>query len=920
MRIVYAKFVGFIGFYNGLGLSELEIDFSKSKNHITVISGPNGCGKSTLLNALNLLPDNSSSFVPAMRAYKNLRIDDGGTIYDIFFNYPVDKKGKRAQTKISIKKNGVELNPNGNVRSYEEIIYNEFNLDDDYVTLSHLSGTDRGLADKKPGERKKFINSINSSMDVYNSIHKNLNKKANTLNGYIKNLSNKIQNIGDENVLRSEIVSINNRYNRTKQDIESIKSDIIEAKTLLAVNDPDGKMQEKYQSITDQYNDIKNHYDRSSQNFYDCLNSYKRSFKDFEYNENTINTDIANQITINEDFINTHKETLNEKKSQLMVVINSIQSIDESLETIKVKIDKLDSEINTELDSQLDKANSRIDEIVSEFSQIGIGDINNISSSEVESAINIMNNCVDGVDLIYDNIDEAWLENFITVYRTGVYKELDRLKDQSTDYDKEIGEYKDKIKSDQEILDKLSILDKRPEACKIDNCPFVIDSVSIVKEDPNIINRLNSEIEDLQNQITNTELSKFKNEKTIEIYKSYVSMSTVLDKLRAEISSNLNLLKKISISVDIIDFDRFLDNIAKGYRFNNIRDIRKYLYIANDITEYKSLVNIKNNLESEQKINKYNIDTYNEYKAQQDKYNSNREDLYKQKSQLDSDINFEQGLIDNKNKKLIALNNLQRYYNLYIGDKKEFEDINKQLEDIKTQFKSSGEILDKINRLSDIIVNKERELEPLEQEKKQKDAQIILLNEYQKEYADYKNRYDIIDKLKKYSSPVDGGIQTLFMSLYMSKTLTLANQLLSMIFGGQYKLLDYVINENEFRMPFIGNGLPVDDISDGSTSQVCIMGMIINLVLLHQASDKYNIVSLDEIDGGLDAQNRYMYIDVLQRVIQILNIDQLFIISHNIESNLNNIDLIQLAPIDGYEDAFNNADVNIIYSYKNRIN
>jgi DNA repair exonuclease SbcCD ATPase subunit len=148
----------------------------------------------------------------------------------------------------------------------------------------------------------------------------------------------------------------------------------------------------------------------------------------------------------------------------------------------------------------------------------------------------------------------------------------------------------------------------------------------------------------------------------------------------------------------------------------------------------------------------------------------------------------------------------------------------------------------------------------------------------------------------------------------MNKTLDLANQLLGMIFQGQYKLLEYVINQDEFRMPFIGNGLIVDDISSGSTSQVCIMGMIINLVLLNQASTKYNITRLDEIDGGLDHQNRYMFVDILQKIIQILNIEQLFIISHSVESALSNVDVIQLAPIPDYEDVFTGA--NIIYSYK----
>ena len=90
--------------------------------------------------------------------------------------------------------------------------------------------------------------------------------------------------------------------------------------------------------------------------------------------------------------------------------------------------------------------------------------------------------------------------------------------------------------------------------------------------------------------------------------------------------------------------------------------------------------------------------------------------------------------------------------------------------------------------------------------------------------------------------------------------------------------------------------------------------MIINLVLLNQASTKYNITRLDEIDGGLDHQNRYMFVDILQKIIQILDIEQLFIISHSAESALSNVDIIQLAELEDYDDIFTGG--NIIYTYK----
>ena len=212
------------------------------------------------------------------------------------------------------------------------------------------------------------------------------------------------------------------------------------------------------------------------------------------------------------------------------------------------------------------------------------------------------------------------------------------------------------------------------------------------------------------------------------------------------------------------------------------------------------------------------------------------------------------------------------------------------------------------------MIEAQKQIQPLESQKRTIETQLTMLQSYQQEYVLYKQKYDVIEKLKKYSSPTVGGIQTIFINIYMNKTLDLANQLLSMIFNGEYRLLNYVINDSEFRMPFIGNGMMVDDISSGSTSQICIMGMIVNLVLRNQASTKYNITLLDEIDGGLDHNNRYLFVGILERIVDILQIDQLFIISHSVESALNNVDVIQLSNAPDYDDLFTNA--NVVYRFE----
>ena len=127
-----------------------------------------------------------------------------------------------------------------------------------------------------------------------------------------------------------------------------------------------------------------------------------------------------------------------------------------------------------------------------------------------------------------------------------------------------------------------------------------------------------------------------------------------------------------------------------------------------------------------------------------------------------------------------------------------------------------------------------------------------------------------------------------------------------------YKLTtpQFVINESEFRIPCIGSGLPNDDISSMSTSQICMISMILSFALLQQSSTKYNILKLDEIDGGLDTTNRLQFLNILEKQMEILNTEQVFIISHNSEMNYDNCDIIQLKSDDN-----NTINGNFIYKY-----
>ena len=899
--------MGYVGLYNGIGVKDLEIDFTRSKNRICVISGANGCGKSTLLNALNILPDGRDLLVPSFSASKSIVLSDNDIIYNINILYPIDSSGNRITTKAYIQKNGVELNQNGNVSSYKDIIYSEFDLDSNYITLSHLSGDDRGLADKKPAERKKFLASISSSLDVYNDIYKNLNKKANTYKSYINNLTGKIRAIGNESNLRSGLVSLSNRETKLTDMIEVLKTEIIQNQTLIQVNDPDRKLQERYNSIESELNDIgrKNTL---------ALKELREFYEDnFDTSETKLNKEsLLSEIEELNTQINYHKDKRNENNANILVLTNSIQNNTDRIEANNIRISKLSNDIDQGLDRQISIYTDRLNNIRQEFLSYRI-DPDNISKSDIDQLIFVLSEFIKDIDLLYESVNGYDISEFIKIVKQNKIsnhlqqenKNLDDLNTMNAKLEKDLMQ----AKSDLSIV---SVLDNRPSECKIDSCLFLQESFKVLRKYKDK-KEIEDHIEYLERFIADNNKLIDEVKVDIEKYSNMLSSEAIFDAIIALLKSNHAILSNFSITRGICDSKTLYGRISRNYMFNEFRDLSVLTSISNDIIEYNNINKVYNTLLSEQKTNKRNIEECNELLSEVDKLKSIIEKDKSGRDALIKDNTFLDGLINNCEIRINLINGLVSRYDKWVEVDNKYKLLELEFKNLQKQFEGSAEILQRISKAQQELLSAKNELSPIVDQRKNIESQLLLLESYSKEYNEYSEKYIVIDKLKRYSSPT-GGIQSLFMSLYMNKTLDLANQLLGMIFQGQYKLLEYVINQDEFRMPFIGNGLIVDDISSGSTSQVCIMGMIINLVLLNQASTKYNITRLDEIDGGLDHQNRYMFVDILQKIIQILNIEQLFIISHSVESALSNVDVIQLAPIPDYEDVFTGA--NIIYSYK----
>lgn len=900
MRFNYVRLKGYVGIYNGLGLNEISLDFTKSKNKIVIISGKNGCGKSTILKSLSVNPESSSDFVPNMGAEKELIIQDEMNIYRILISSPINSNGGRSQTKAYISKNGTELNTNGNITSYKDIVYTEFELDPNYISLSKLSSDDRGIADKSPAERKKFVSSILDSLDTYNNINKNLTKKSNVFKSYINNLDAKIRNIGDEKVLRATQFDIDNRYKNLNNAKIKLEKEKTEAESFINIVDPDKSIQIKYDNIYDSLKATNNELDSIYKNrklLIDKINIDENDFK-LEYDK------LTNQVS---------KITMQNQKDldRLNYLIIEQEEQISSIEIKKAKVENIKNDYDIQnLKDSVEVLRNRVKYQESVFKRSGVTDFD-VSRTEFIFIFSTLNNIKTSIEVFKANRDQSIIQQSSDIIRSGevesLYQNLETEKEKLDEAKSYLKDCISDIDKYNEKLRTLDVLKERPGKCNIDTCPLIMNALDIKKTDPlSKLKQVESEKIKLEKIIVDTT----NNIDNIQELKEVVdNLLQIID----SINTNKSLLIKIPTAVCFTDIEEFLNRIYNGNNFNEIEDSIIYMELADDIEDYKNNKNTLISLEADLKVNENKIalldDMCDELNTLDNKLNKIIEEI----NNINKSVQFNNEIIDSNNIIINSLNNIFEVDNRIkeLEDKK--KEIKSEYQSIKDNMGKIRNYIEKIHDMDNNLYQIDRDLEPLQDQKDQIQFSLTTLESYKQELEMYNDKYNTTNILKKYSSPTAGGIQTLYISLYMSKTLSLANELLSMMFNGEYRLLPYVINSNEFRIPFIGNGLEVDDISSGSTSQVCMMGLVMNMALLHQASTKYNITRLDEADSGLDNHNRFEFVEVIYKLQEILGIEQLIMISHSIELEMSNVDIIKLK---GYEDNDSINEGNVIFDYQ----
>ena len=873
MKLLSIRLENYIGIYNGRGDNILEVDLSQSTSNIVIIRGSNGSGKSTLLKALSPLQDDNTAIIPGLEGKKTLRYLYNGEVYEILYVHPVKTDGSRGQVKMQVYKemNRVELNPTWNVTSGKDIIFDLFNLDANFLTLSQLSSEDRGLADKKPAERKKFVNSIINGIEVYNNMYKVITKKYSTFKNLISTISSKINQIGN-------IEELNARYNNISRQVEDVSRErdkaVIEASKIdaeIGILTRDNNLEEFYKINEEIRENL------------DYIRASKSQVINLSKGELT-SENLYELKDIIDSSLRTFDKDISKWKSEEAVANAKIENIsrekDDTFKSLQTKITKrgtlLDGGFSDSDLSLYKDTKAKIAELENDINGLN-SSIKNLS--EVEALVNAMEMIVPVLDSLYNGLDATTKKekyDFVKTTLDNDGKYVDQTVELTRTYNevsRTVTELESEVLAYEILFDKAKSLALRPKDCKIDDCSFVKEAIEASSKHPEKrINDINKEIDESNKLLKSLE-------KDIESYKELYDFNKRFTNLHGMVLSFRKLLEKSPVDyiIDPYQLLASLDHMEKlMIDFNQIRGIF-------------NIITTKSNYEEIIESLKEPAAKYEANKALIDELDSDIASLKDKLTTIDAQLTVEQDGISEittnislaefktevytKCKSLVdECIGLEERNNELQGQINSLSDIAFKVKDLEARMDEAKSRADRLNNDLNAILSERDKIA----------SSKTLLEDYIRDLDLYNKNFSILETIRYYLSPTTG-IQTVFMRTYMGNIILKANELLSLIFNGQFIIQPFVINEAEFRIPCLGNGLVNDDISSMSTSQICMISMILSFAILSNSSTDYNILKLDEIDGGLDTENRIQFIGLLKQLITMVGCEQCFLISHNME-------------------------------------
>ena len=843
----------FIHIYSGMNKREVEIDLTKSDKRINIFIGKMGSSKSSILGHLQPFSTYGSLdvrntedlIIPEEDGEKRITYIHEDHVYEIKHVYTWNKHTASHNTKSYIKLDGKELNENGNVSSFKELIKLHFGIDQNFLRLLRLGPNVSNVINMKSADRKAFIASLLKDTEIYIYLYKKLNEELRGMNSALSILSNKLISLSadKEESIKGEEESLKEEIGELVKDIDEVKGSISRLKGMNQVLA--GGNQDLEEKIEEVESDIKKKKDRI-QELTDALNQIPNDDVQsisFRYGEittkiNSYHEEIENtqydieqkKIEINKlkDFILIH-----DSDEHLGVLRREVKELEKNYKRMMIKLSDFHSHYNynylQSILSQLDNLQILMDEMASYNPKVIM--------MCYESGREIKGYCGKKISMLNGALFNK-------------HKQLDNI-EYAKDYQCPIPLY-------------------RPPMCPTVDCPFVLTH-------PEYIRRNGSSHQNERMKLLRDEIQQCEND--IAIYQDCISQYPRMLYLKEEWAKIYPILSNVG-ALNIGSLKRILLDLNARSSWYSRDILMGYIEKLKLQEDSKDLVLKLHSMQEE--INQLSGGDITEKKTQLGIAEEYVREKIKRLEEIDVDLKKLEKERSTIEKALEILQNRE----IYQLEKVQLDTL------VNSQEVSLVEMRGKLSKYKDnrqnisILESRETMLSLKHNELSEKYTKIVgILQDIKSTKADYETYVQERDELKMILEAVSAkeGIPLVMVKVFLKQCKDIINELISDIFEDDLEIVEFNISEsnNEFRIPYTINGQYVPDIEFASQGQQAVISIALSFALCRKSMFDYNIMLLDEIDNSIHKSDRERFIMILSKQMQAIHAEQVFLITHN---------------------------------------
>ena len=854
MKITLLELNNFAAIYVGLRRERLRLDFSKFNNIITIIVGEMGSGKTTILSQLHpwssigvLDERNSDQLIRTGKdGTKHIVFKDGNDEFDIVHKYTWTKD--HHATKSFFKFNGEELNPNGNVSTFKELVTKMMGVDQSYLRITRLGPNVSNLIDMPWNQRKSYVASIIEGADIYATILAEIRNMIKACDGELSALTKVAMGYSDQ-----DLIDMKNR--------EILLGNTVDDESTRVLN-----MYADLQQLTATINNTKSKYKEDPQTHKGKLE------KDLSKIEKDL-TDVTNKISALDKGIDVN---------QLLMDIGKYSANIDTLKSNRRLLEERAGELSTEIDQLETKKMSAADSgymnnLITTYQDI-VGKVNGYKEQLANYKPSMTPAEIKGIIDDIHTLDEAIFN--VKSYNHDIVVDLIKRSDPLSYARTQSSKLQDKIIilnrqiANMRFVDGYDVSFDLPElkvpACL--ECPYYKTHPNVVKKSETgklekKIKEKQEEILHCQNMITTFDDYSIVNSKMQQCERLFGDLKPRVQKLGAlKISDARSIL--LAANPVWYDYDKIIKELELAVNYNEMNILEsKLIELKSEIDKYSNVnfdeianaIQYKNNLLLDVKLAikecDEDIDSLNAKMAETDElmndYHS-MDDLKRSKEiyeKMQSDSSIE-------------LDNVSRDIDLIQSCINDYDELNNRFTTLQAQYVSDQESLKKLSHTIEVIDSSKKQISALQEKK----------------YV-----YELI---KEASSP-QTGIPLLYVQMFLNDCISITNQLISMVLDESVEIMGLDLSKPDMKIPYRKNGEIMEDVKSASQGERAAISLALSFAFMHKclAMNKgdysYNILLLDEIDAPFDSSARDKCIQILAQQIKVNNVEQVFFITHN---------------------------------------